>query len=545
MTAGVPARRRRGAGRPLTRGCAVLAVAALTVAACGGGGTALQYAGPEEGALLNAEAVEAVAFEARPEEADPEALEGLVVLLDGEDVTAAADVGASALVYAPGTLPDGERVVAVGRAGDDEDTEVEVLHEWTFEVDATPPEVELTAPEGAVVAGEELTVAGVTEPAATVEVAGSSATAGDDGAFELVVDRAPEGGLTLTATDEAGNETVHETSLVAVPSRAEADVIRTVHVSFCAWATPSLRDPVLELVEEGRITAVQLDLKDETGKIGHETDVELAARIGANEPDCRVDLPAAIEHLHGLGVPVIGRIVAFADPVLAGWAWEHDERDWVIQTAAGEKFVGKYAGFSNFAHPDVIEYNVAVAEEAAAAGVDHILWDYVRKPDGPPEQFDFVGLDVPPEDAITDFVRTADERLAPYRIEHGASLYGVSADRTGEVSQDVPALAEHLDYVAPMIYPSHWGPGEYGVDDPLHQPHDMVVATLEQWLGATEGKRARVVPWLEDSNWPVRLGYPDRARYVREQIQGTYDSGIDEWMLWDSAVRYTVEGIID
>jgi len=55
---------------------------------------------------------------------------------------------------------------------------------------------------------------------------------------------------------------------------------------------------------------------------------------------------------------------------------------------------------------------------------------------------------------------------------------------------------------------------------------------------------ARVKPWLEDSNWPIRLGYPDRASYVREQIRATYDAGIPEWLLWDSAVRYTDSAMI-
>jgi hypothetical protein len=53
-----------------------------------------------------------------------------------------------------------------------------------------------------------------------------------------------------------------------------------------------------------------------------------------------------------------------------------------------------------------------------------------------------------------------------------------------------------------------------------------------------------VLPWLEDSNYPVSLGHPDRAQYVREQIQAAYDLGLREWLLWDSAVRYTDSAMI-
>jgi hypothetical protein len=535
------------------RHLAVLLGLAVLVGACsaiGGPSRTLSFEGPAEGQLFNAETIDDVRFEAIAEaqQGDEVSVDDLVVLLDGEDVTGDADRGTDRVVYVPGELADGTYTVVIGSQEPvdegEEPSEVEPLHEWTFAVDTTPPDIELTSPDGAVIAGEPLTVAGITEPGATVEVAGETVTAGEDGSFEVVLDEAPEGDLQLVAIDAAGNRTTDAVALVAVPSRAVVDEVRAVHVSFCAWATPSLKDPIMQKIEDGLINAVQLDIKDETGTIGPATEVEMAARVGADQPPCRIDLPAAVEELHGLGVPVIGRIVAFADPVLARWAWDNGERDWVIQTAGGDMFVGKYAGFANFANPEIVDYLVDLAEEAAAAGVDHILWDYIRKPDGPVEQFRFVGIEGTAEEAIVEFTRIADERLAPYGVEHGASVYGVSADRPTEVSQDIVALSDHLDYVAPMIYPSHWGPGEYGVDNPLMQPYDMVAATLEIWNEVTEGKRARVMPWLEDSNWPIRLGFPDRARYIREQIEATYDAGIDEWLLWDSSVRYTTAGMV-
>ncbi|MEX1162223.1 MAG: putative glycoside hydrolase, partial [Nitriliruptor sp.] len=141
------------------------------------------------------------------------------------------------------------------------------------------------------------------------------------------------------------------------------------------------------------------------------------------------------------------------------------------------------------------------------------------------------------EEAVVDFAAQADARLAPYRIEHGASLYGIAADRPTQIAQDVSGLADHLDYVSPMIYPSHWGPGEYDVADPNRQPYDIITATLEVWKAQTDGKRARIVPWLEDTNYRAW----DRPFQVREQIRATLDQGIDEWLMWDPVVNYTIE----
>ncbi len=580
---------------------AALAIATLTLAACAEdeplAERELEVSGPEDGALFNAEQVGDVEVSVdatlRTDAPDPAEIdtEGILhladvrLLLGGEDITDQVDAeDDTAWTWAPGELPDGEHDIAVvrlplqdvseeeggadaGEAGSEgsgrdaievadvdpasaldeqNDTGAELLGRWRIEVDATPPELEIAVPEGGLVAGEPVTITGSSEPGATVTIGEVEATASEDGTFEVELDAPPEGRLAVAATDAAGNRTDDELDrLVTVPSRARVEELRTVHVSFCAWASPSLREPVLEAIEAGRINAVQLDLKDETGRIGFDTENELAQRIGSDDPDCRIDLAAAIEQLHGLGIPVVGRIVAFADPVLAPWAWANDHPDYAIQEAGGNAlYTGRYAGFANFANEDVREYNIAIAEEAASMGVDHILWDYLRKPDGSLDKMSIPGLDGSVEDAIVSFTREADERLAPYGALHGASLYGVSADRPSEVGQDVERLAEVLDYVSPMIYPSHWGPGEYGVSNPLMQPYDIISATLEVWLEATDGRRARVIPWLEDSNWPIRLGYPDRAEYVREQVRATYDAGISEWLLWDSSVSYTDSGMI-
>lgn len=485
----------------------------------------LRFLGPDADALLNAE--QAAALHVEVEADHPGQLEDLVVLLDGQPVVDGIEVDGTRLRYTPGDLPDGPRTLAV-TAGEDG----ALLHAWDFEVKATPPPLELDEPLGPAVADQPVTVSGATEPGATVAVGATQVTADEQGSFTLVLDTATPT-LTVVATDVAGNAEQVERELVVVPSRVEVDELRTVHVTFWAWASPQLREPIIELIERGAINAVQLDLKDEGGQIGYPSQVELAEQIGATTT--AIDLDAAVAELHELGVAVVGRIVAFADPQLAAWAWEAGEREMVIQLTDGsDYFRGSYAGFSNYVHPEVIAYNLDLAEEAAAAGVDHILWDYIRRPEGQ-SSYTVPGLETSPEAAIVDFTRQADERLAPYGVQHGASVYGIAADRPEQIGQDIPAMAEHLDYVAPMIYPSHWGPGEYGVADPNRQPYDIVRATLEVWQEAVADRRARVVPWLEDTSYRAW----DRPHQIREQWRGALDQGIDEWLMWNPGSSYT------
>ncbi len=313
--------------------------------------------------------------------------------------------------------------------------------------------------------------------------------------------------------------------------------VRAVHVTAHAWATPSLRDQVLALVKRGAITAVQLDLKDEKGVVGYGSQVPLARQIGAAQDI--YDLKAAVKELHQRKVMVIGRLVAFRDPILAAAARRAHRLDQVVQTPSGAPYAG-YGGFTNVAHPVVRKYNIDLAVEAAKAGVDHILYDYVRRPDGPLSSMVFPGLPGKPEDAIVAFLRQTRIRLRGTPAVLGASVYGIAATRPTEIAQDIPRMAKEVDYIAPMIYPSHWGRGEYGVADPNRSPYQIVLRSLKDFQAAVAGTGAKIIPWLQDfSLGGVTYG----PKEVRAQLKAAADAGIHEWLLWDPAVTYSAAAL--
>ena len=190
--------------------------------------------------------------------------------------------------------------------------------------------------------------------------------------------------------------------------------------------------------------------------------------------------------------------------------------------------------------PVVRRYNIDLARAAGRAGVDEVLLDYVRRPDGPRSSMRFAGLTTSPEAAIVTFLAQMRKALGSTRTLLGASVFGVAATRPGEVAQDIPAIARHVDYIAPMVYPSHWGPGEYDVADPNAQPYEIVRRSLEDFAGQVRGTQARVVPWLQDFSLGRTYG-PDE---VRAQIRAARDAGMPEFILWDAGVRYTA-GALD
>jgi peptidoglycan/xylan/chitin deacetylase (PgdA/CDA1 family) len=452
--------------------------------------------------------------------------------LDGVDVTNRAYSSGGRVVFKGTSLADGAHRLRASVTGSFPGSRT--TKSWRFTVDTAGPQIKLDPPGVLIPSGEPVRIAGTLEPGATL-IADERPVLVRNGRFQISWRTRPKGAVTLIATDTLRNATTRRLWISMQP-RTPPHPVRAVHVTFDAWADPTLRKGVLDLIDQGRINAVELDLKDESGTVGWDAAVPLAHRIGAVKPI--IDLPEAVKLLHAKGVRVIGRLVCFRDGIMAGAAWKAADRNQVIQTADGQEY-GGYGGFTNFANPVVRRYQIDIAIEAAKAGVDEILYDYVRRPDGPLSTMAFPGLKGTPEESIVSFLAESRAALEPYRVFLGASVFGVAATRPTEVAQDIPAMAEHLDYVSAMVYPSHWGPGEYGVANPNSQPYDIVRRSLEDFRKDVRGTGARVVPWLQDFSLGVTYG----AAQVGAEIAGARDAGIDEYLLWDPAVTYTAAAL--
>lgn len=486
-------------------------------------GIELRAVGVTDGGFLSQEALGKVSF-AVPGAAglDPASIS---VTVDGRPVE--TSVEGTTVSWALPSLDEGDHVVRVSAPRPL--LLPSLTRTFRFTVDDTPPELTLEDQAGKVQLDSPVVVKGTAEPGSTIAIDGRPIDV-VDGRFEVRFD-APPAGASIVATDPAGNVT---TRPIVVP--VEVPSTRAVHVSGYGWADKRFREPVLAMGERGLIDTVQLDLKEEDGFITYKSSLEYHGSIGAVRG--LFDLKAAVDELHARNLRVVGRIVAFRDPVLAAASWKDGQRDRVIQLPDGSPYAG-YGGFTNFASPDVRKYNIDIAEEAARLGVDDILYDYVRRPDGPIENMRLPGLTGSPEDGVAGFLTESRARLRPLGVYQGASVYGISVDRPTQIAQDLTKIAPAVDYIAPMVYPSHWNKGEYGVADPNREPYEITKRSLALFQAKVEGTDVKIIPWLQDFSLGVTYG-PDE---VRAQIQAAADVGIDNWILWDPAVTYTEAGI--
>ena len=403
---------------------------------------------------------------------------------------------------------------------------------WTYVVDSVAPQLDVPATLDPVPIDQAVTVAGTVEESATLSFDGQPLDH-DDGRFEVAFDHPPSGPLHFEAVDEAGNR-IEAITVVPVSYPASS---RAVHVSAAAWGDDDLRAHVLDLLDRQLIDAVQLDLKDEAGVIGYDSQIALARRAGAVRPE--LDLEEAVATLESHGARVIGRIVAFRDPIYARHAWEQGRHDEVLQEPDGG-MLSAYGGFTNYAHPAVRAYNLAIALEAVEAGVQDILWDYIRRPEGHPSSMVVPGLDGPSSIVVAEFLAEAHDELRRRGAYQGASVFGIAAIHGDAIAQDVPTIARVVDYLAPMIYPSHWGPGQFGVGSPINEPYEITKRSLTEFQRVAEGSGARFLPWLQDFDLH---GVAYGPAEVRAQIDAAAELGIDGFLLWNAQVRYTPEAL--
>ncbi len=236
---------------------------------------------------------------------------------------------------------------------------------------------------------------------------------------------------------------------------------------------------------------------------------------------------------HERGVYLIGRVVVFEDPVLS-----RGRPDLAIRRSDGSVWRDAAGlGWTNPYDRRVWKYNVDVAIAAARAGFDEIMFDYVRFPsDGDVESAVYRNEgSLAKRDAIPAFLRYAKRRLAPYDVRIAAAVFGLSGARDLGIGQLPRRMAPYLDTVYAMTYPSLFGPGELGLQDPSTSPGATVARALRRFELSLRGQDVLVVPWVQDFSFTVPYGLDE----VRAQIEAARLSGAKGFMLWNAEGLYT------
>lgn len=337
----------------------------------------------------------------------------------------------------------------------------------------------------------------------------------------------------------------------ALPGR-EAVKVRGIYISGPMAGSTELFQNILDSAAGTEINTVVIDFKDDQGRITCPVDSPVASEIGACRPYVQ-DMKELIASLKERGLYVIARVVAFRDPWLA-----EKKPEWSLHLADGSLYRDRQGmAWVDPYRKEVWDYLVEVGTEAKEAGFDEVQFDYIRfSTEGTMRDVVFdeaVTGGRSKTDVITEFVKYAYENLASQGLFVSADVFGtiigsdIDAQAVGQVYTE---MAKHLDYICPMIYPSHYGPGNFGLEHPDTMPYETVLEALKKsqmvmdQAAEADGhvsSQSIVRPWLQDFTASY-LGEGNYIPYgyneVQRQIQAVKDAGYDEWMLWSAANRY-------
>ncbi len=470
-------------------------------------------------------------------------LDSATVLFDGEDVTDEVERTDTGFIWTPPAdgLPEGTYELALEVPKTVFGTEE---FSMIFGVDDTPPVISAPGPDGVGI-GDEVTLTGTVDERVELTADGEPVAVTEDGTFEISFDNPPAGSVELVATDVAGNVSTASVPIIVAPPST-----RGVHLSADDWADDGLRDGALALLDDGTVDTIVLDVKDECGVVTYGSEVELAAEVGA--VDERFDLEAAADEVHERGGRVMARLVTFRDPLLARWAWANGQTDWVLQDTANDPWPvygdGEgcpeatnaepiSGGFTNFASPEVQDYNLALAEEVTRLGVDDVVLDDVRRPDGDPTFLHAAGMEGTVVETLTGFLADAQQRVRAEGAYLGAAVTGISVRDPGFYDQDLGAMAVVVDYLAPEVYPESYSSGYFNLPDPQAAPGEAVAGALTEAEDQLGDRPTPLVPWLQDYSVDVPYGAPQ----VQAQIDGAASVGACSWVLHDPEATYTAD----
>ena len=301
-------------------------------------------------------------------------------------------------------------------------------------------------------------------------------------------------------------------------------------------------DEMIQMIDETELNAVVVDVKDDEGYLLFHSATAATLNPEANEKVYISDMDAFVKKMKEHNIYLIARIVTFKSPI---YAKNHPERA-IVYKNSGELYSDSDKLIWASAHDRTLwQYNVGIAKEAAALGFNEIQFDYVRFPAiARQDDMDFRNETGESQTAaIQNFLKFAYENLSEDEVYISADVFGWAASALDDVGigQHWESVANAVDYICPMMYPSHYGPGNFGLSVPDAFPYETIDRSLRAAMArnANLQSAAGIRPWIQDFTATWVEGYiPYRTKEVHAQIQALKDNGIDEYLVWNAGNYY-------
>ncbi len=341
--------------------------------------------------------------------------------------------------------------------------------------------------------------------------------------------------------------------------------VKAIYMTSCVVGTKDFREKLVKLAEETEVNSIVIDIKDFSGTISFPPKSDKLKPAWEAAPCGTTDMKEFISELHAKGIFVIGRITVFQDPF---YTTRHPE-DAVKRASDGAVWKDhKGLSFVEVGARKYWDYVLELSHESYELGFDELNFDYVRFPsDGNMKDIYFPNSNeiivangaLGKQVALEQFFKFLDKELrgdkpadTSKRPIISADLFGMTTTNTDDlnIGQVLERALPYFDYIAPMVYPSHYPSNFNGWANPNNHTYDLIhfvmgegarraeelknSSTTPEYVRAKVGKD-QLRTWIQDFDYGGDYGPTE----VRNQIQATYDVGLDSWMIWAPSNIYT------
>lgn len=314
-----------------------------------------------------------------------------------------------------------------------------------------------------------------------------------------------------------------------------------------------LESALAELSAKG-IQGVVFDLKDDSGIVHYQSDLELVEQNRAQAEDS-YDLAQVMTAVREAGLVPVGRIFAFKDATAAGHMYDsavkymNSSVNWIddYQENGGKSWL-------NPNNQEAQDYIISIVEEAAAKGMDVLLLDGVQFPEGFSLELATYGntgtLDK--SGILAGFLtraRGAAEAKGS-RIATTVNLLSAAGFSDVRYGDDVGSLVSAAGSVMVEVMPEQFGNGvtseELTLSAPALDPYNTISQALavcqEVLLGDEEAEVAAMVQAYTSTTLGAAVNKTYGTQEVQDQVLALEENGIENILYYNPQGDYSLIG---
>ena len=311
--------------------------------------------------------------------------------------------------------------------------------------------------------------------------------------------------------------------------KKENDQIRGIYLNGYLFNNPSKRESIEKILTNTDVNTLVIDVKTDNGHILFDTEIDEV--IYLNNERVKFTKNDLQELKEIKDIYLVGRLVVFQDPLFAKVF--PDEA--VFDSRLNKPYSQNGQFFLDPSSQKVQDYIINIAIESCRLGFDEIQYDYIRYPDSSSKfmQFDTKNDFENRVNNINSFLSKSRQLLHNEGCLLSADTFGyiLTNKQDGGIGQNLETIIENVDFISPMVYPSHYTNGSFGYQNPNEHPYEVITAALTDALDRGVDKD-KIRPFLQ--------GFWHSNEDIRNNIKAASDLEMD-WLIWNILSVYELD----